>query len=99
MLKKKIFSPFPKQQRAIAGSSLPCKGKDSQEKLTGPRFPLLGEERSCRGAISVVFNTKENLRDLGKQKCFLTKFRIKEGDVSLNFLLNGWLPQSFARST
>lgn len=67
-----------------------CKGKDSQEKLTGPRFPRLGEERSCLGATSVVFNTKENLRDLGKQKDLLTKFRIKKTDVSLN-LLNGSL--------
>lgn len=69
---------------------MPGKGKDSQ-KVAGLRFPQLGEERSCCGAISVVFNTKENLRDLGKQKGLFTKFRIKQRDVSLSLLPDGCL--------
>ena len=58
-------------------------------KVTGLRFPQLGEESSSRGATSVIFNTKENLRDLGKQTGLLTKFRIKKRDVSLSLLPNG----------
>lgn len=85
-LKKTISSPFPKKWRedATAGSVLPWKGKNSQKKLRGPGSQLR-EERSCHGAISVVFNTKENLRDLGKQRGLLTEFRIKKRDVSLIF--------------
>lgn len=86
-----MFSDFPKNwgEDAIAGPLLPCRER-SQRKVTRARCPQPGEERSCCGAISVVFNTKENLRDLGKQKGLLTKFRMKR-DVGLNLPPNGCL--------
>ena len=66
------------------------KGKDSQEKVTGCRFSQLGRQRVTLWGHLCIFNTKENLRELGKHKGLLTKFRIKKRDVRAS-LVAQWL--------
>ena len=51
--KQKLSFLFQRTGEEMQLLDLCWKGKDSQKKVTGPRFPQLEDERSCCGAISV----------------------------------------------
>ena len=51
--KQKLSVLFQRTGEEMQLLDLCWKGKDSQKKVTGPRFPQLEDERSCCGAISV----------------------------------------------